>query len=175
MSAKTSDGECKDCREDARFEEKNKHEAGNTSLSVDAHGASDKDHDHGHEQHENVAGLDEHEEASSSKTANGEKSLANSISIRGSCRADPSRFDCVFDELRRDTDLCADIAELSCNTEEELVLFTEWLLLVPSEIGALLSLKSHVCVCDFRDGREEEDDGKEEDECCYADICPLDL
>jgi len=80
----------------------------------------------------------------------------------------------VFDELRRDTNLGADVAELSRYAEEELVLLAHGLVHVAGQAGALFGLKSHVGVCDFGDGREEKNDGEEEDESCDAEVGPLD-
>ena len=35
------------------------------------------------------------------------------------------------------------------------------LVLVAGEVGALFGLKGHFCICDFGDGGEEEDNGKQ--------------
>jgi hypothetical protein len=61
------------------------------------------------------------------------------------------------------------------DAEEELVLFSERLLLVSGQISTLLGLESHVGICDFGNGAEEEDDGEQEDEGGNADVCPLHL
>ena len=56
---------------------------------------------------------------------------------------------------------------------EEPVLFSEWL-----NIGVrmgFLSLEGHVCVGDFWDRREVEDNGKKEYEACNCQIHPLDI
>ena len=81
----------------------------------------------------------------------------------------------VFDELRGDCDLGADVAELGGYAEEELVLPAKGFVFVAGEIGALFGLEGQVGVGDFGDGREKEDNGEEEDESSDAQVRPLDF
>ena len=80
-----------------------------------------------------------------------------------------------MDELRGDTNLSTNVAELSSDTQEELVLLSQGLFDEASKIGGLFGLKSHVGIRDFWNWREEEDNGEEGDEGCNADVSPLDV
>lgn len=68
-------------------------------------------------------------------------------------------LDRVLDELRGDADLSADVAELGCRAEEELVLPAHGFVDVAGQAGALLRLQRHVGVGHFWDRREKEDHG----------------
>lgn len=79
----------------------------------------------------------------------------------------------IREGTRTYSDLGTCIAELREGRMEEPVLFSEWL-----NIGVgmgFLSLEGHVCVGDFWDRREVEDDGEEEYEACNCQIHPLDI
>lgn len=175
MSAQTTDGQGKDSRENARFEEQHQCEEGETGFTPDTDCQSQEEQDTDHEDKEDQSGLDEHESTSSGESTDSEQRLTNGVSVRSCSLAEVGGFLCISNELGSNTDLSTDVAELTSDTEEELVLLAKWLLLVTSQIGALLSLKSHVGICDFWDWREEEDDGKEGDEASNTDVCPLDL
>ena len=162
-------------REDAGFEEEDERQHGNTTLAIDVDRADSEDHDHCREQKEHPSRLDEHEEAGCSKPADGEEALANSVAVGGVRWSNVRTLLAVLDELRRDCNLRADVTELCCDAEEELVLLSEWDVFVTCQIRALLSLERHVCICDFWNWGEEEDDGKQEDESCNTDVRPLDF
>ena len=142
---------------------------------MDVDRADDEDHDHGREEHQDVSWLDEEEETSSCESADSEETLTNGVAVGGVGCGDASAFLAVLDELRGDGDLGTDVAELGCDTEEELVLLAESGVLVTGQVRALLGLECHVCICDFWDWREEEDNSEEEDEGGDTNISPLHL
>lgn len=175
MATKTTDGKSEDGWEDAGFEEENQAEHGNTSLALDTHRQGDEDHDSGHEHHEDLTGLEVEHQTSGGKTANGEQTLANSISVTGSGVVNTGRLNGVADEVGGNTDLGTDIAELSSNAKEESVLLLEGLFLVTGKRSSLLGLEFHIGICDLGKLGEEEDDGQEENESSNAEVCPLNL
>lgn len=77
------------------------------------------------------------------------------------------------DEVSGVRDLCADVAELREDAVEEGVLLTEGLVFEIGVSGRLLRLVRHVCIGDFRQRDEEEDNGQQEDEDGDSEIDPL--
>ena len=69
--------------------------------------------------------------------------------------------------------LSANIAELSGDTKHELVLLSHWLVDITSQTSTLLSLQSHIGICDLGQRREEEDNSEAEHEGGDTKICPL--
>ena len=175
VAAQAADGEGEDGGEDGGLEEEDEGQHGDAGVAVDAHGGGDEDHDHCHEQHQDPAGLHEHHGAGGCEAAEGEEALADRVAVRGCGFGDVGALDGVFDELGGNADLGADVAELRGDTEEELVLLVERLILIACQVGALFSLQSHIRVCDFGYGGEEEDDGEAENEGRDAEVCPLDF
>ena len=175
MTSQTTNGQGKDGGENGGFEEENDGEHGDASFTVDAHGRGDEDHNHGHEEHENPAGLHDHHGSGCGESSNGEETLADGIAIRGISVAEVRALDCIFDELRSNADLGANVTELSRHAKEEFVLLTHGLVDVSGQAGALLGLERHIGVGDFGNGGEEEDDGEQEDESGDAKVGPLDV
>ena len=175
VTAETAKRQGENGREDAGFEEEDKRQHGNTAFAMDVDRADNEDDDHGREQKEHPSRLDEHEEAGCSKSAEGEETLANSVAVGRIRCTNASTLLAVLDELRRDCNLRAYVTELCCDAEEELVLLSEWDVFVTSQIRALLSLERHVCICNFWNWGEEEDDSEQEDESCNTNVCPLDF
>lgn len=82
-----------------------------------------------------------------------------------------SRLGHVVDEVSRDSDLGARVAELGKGRVEQAVLFPEGLLVGISV--RLLGLEGHVRVGDFGDRAEVEDGGEQEAETCDGEVDPL--
>lgn len=79
-----------------------------------------------------------------------------------------------MDKISSDSNLRADIAELSCRPPEQGILFAKRLVNVAGVGGRLLTLSGHIGIRDFRDRSKEEDDSKKEDEACNSEVNPLD-
>jgi len=71
--------------------------------------------------------------------------------------------------------LGTDVAELRGDGKHEFFVLPDGLLGVAGEVGGLLGLELHVCVGDFGDRGEEEDDCEEEDEGGDGEVGPLDV
>lgn len=91
------------------------------------------------------------------------------------CDADLGLLDGVRWIEGKENYLGANVAELSGDTEHQFILFTHRLIDKTSQASALLCLKSHIGISDFRERTEEEDDSEEEDEGCNSEVCPLDF
>lgn len=173
VAAQAADREREDGGEDGRFEEEDDGEHGDPALAPDPHSRRDEDHDHGHEEHEDPPGLDEHHAPRGEEAADSEEPLRDGVAIGAGGVADPGAFDGVFDELGCDADLGPDVAELGGDTEEELVLRSHRLVDVPGETGALLRLQRHVRIRDLGERGEKEDHGQQKDERGDPEVGPL--
>lgn len=163
MPSETTDREREDSREDARLEEEDQREHRNAGFAFGPDRRRDKDHDHGHEDHKDEAGFNEHEEAGGGETADGEEALSDGVAVGGGGFGDLGGFLGVSDELAGDRDLSAHVTELGSNAEKQFVLLAEGLVFVAGKARTLLSLESHVSVCYLRNRRKEEHNGQEED------------
>lgn len=175
VPAETADGEGEDGGEDAGLEEEDEGQHGDAGFAFGAHGGGDEDHDAGHEGHEDPAGFRDHHKACGGKATDGEETLADGVAVAAGGVGDLGRFDGIFDELRSDPDLGADVTKLGSDAEEEFVLLAHGLVDVAGQTGALFGLEGHVRVGDFGNRGEEEDDGEEEDEGCDTEVGPLDV
>jgi len=176
VATETAQGKGENGGEDAGFEEQDDREAGDAGVALGTHGGGDEDDDHGHEEHEDPAGFDGLHGDARDESTDGEQTLCDCELVgTGGGRRARSDFDHVVDEVAGDGDLCSDVAELGRHTPEEGVLLSEGLVGVVGPVfDGLFGLVGHVGVGDFRDGREEEDDGKEKDEGGDTQIHPLD-
>jgi len=75
--------------------------------------------------------------------------------------------------LRSHGDLGTNVAELSGNSKDELLVLPERLVLESSERCGLLGLESHIGIGDFGDGCEEENYSKKEHKGSNGEVCPL--
>lgn len=175
VAAQPADCEREDGGEDAGLEEEDESERGDAGLALGAHGGRDEDHHPGHEDHEDPARLDDHHPARGDEAADGEQPLRDRVPVGARRVGDLGALDRVLDELRRDADLRAHVAELRGHAEEQLVLLAHRLVDVACQAGALFGLQGHVRVRDFGDRGEEEDNGEEEDEDGDAEVGPLDF
>lgn len=173
VTAQATDRKCEDGGENTGLEEQDDRERGNPALTPHPHGGSNEDHDHCHEEHKNPPGLDVHHATGRTKPSDGKQTLRDGVAIRPSRVADSRALDGVLDELRCNPDLGPDVAKLSGNAKEELVLLAHGPVHVAGQAGALLCLESHVGISDFRDRGEVEDNSKEKNKSGDAKIGPL--
>lgn len=173
VPAQAADRQREDGGENARLEEEDDGERGHPALAPRPHRGGDEDHDHRHEEHENPPRLDVHHATGRKEPSDGEQSLSDGVAIRSGRVADSRALDRVLDELRCNTDLSPDVAELRGDAEEELVLLAHRPVHVAGKARALLRLESHVGIRDFRDRREVEDDSEEKNEGGDAEVGPL--
>jgi hypothetical protein len=150
-----------------------------STTGVCSNSRSNENHNHRLEDHEYDTRLAAKvHEARSCETTNRKETLGNGVEVcaldvcLGNIEIRASLLE-VVDEVGCDTDLGTDIRELSKGSPEQGVLLAERLVDVASCSCGHLSLVGHVGVCDFRDGREEEDDGENGDEARDAEVDPL--
>jgi hypothetical protein len=132
----------------------------------------DEDDAHRQVEQEHVTGADKFHETDAREASEGESTLGSReefTSQRG--RGTGASLGDVVDEVARDSDLSARVTKLGEGGVEEAVLLAEGF---DVRVGVgFFGLEGHVCVGDFRDGREVEDHGEEEDEAGYGEVDPL--
>lgn len=127
VATEPADREREDGGEDAGFEEEDEGEGRDSGFAAGAHGRGDEDDDAREEEEEDPARFRDHHGAGGGEAADGEEALRDGVAVRARGCADVGALDGVFDELRRDAYLGADVAELRRDAEEELVLFAHGL------------------------------------------------
>jgi len=74
------------------------------------------------------------------------------------------------DEITSDRNLSSNVAELRPDTQEQIVLFSQWARVVFCDFDFL---NTHIGIRDFGHWSKEEEDYQESDEAGYTKICPL--
>lgn len=83
VATETAERERENCGEDAGFEEEHEGERGDAGVALGDYGADDEDDDHGHEEPEDLAGLEEAHEEGGDEAADGEEGLCDGEEVRG--------------------------------------------------------------------------------------------
>ena len=168
-----ADGQREDGGEDARLEEQDNGQHGNTGLAVQAHRQRDEEYDSSHERQEDEARLNDHHRARGREPSDCKKALADGVPVTRGGVGQTGGLDAIVYKVCRHANLRANVAELRGDAEHELVLLAHGLVLVTGQVGAHLGLELHVRVGDLGNWGEVEDDGQEGDEGRDAEVGPL--